>query len=135
LTDKPLSEAPSAETTASASSNLMLSGPMKVDLSIYRGDTGSFRITVTDSVGAPVDMTGATWDGDIRTKVGDPVITNFDIVPVAGDSSSIDVSLTSVKSEMLSGTCVYDIEMRLGTVVSTLIQGTITVTPDVSRPT
>ena len=114
---------------------LVLSQPMKVDLSIYKGDSGQFRITVSDNFGSPVDLTGATWDGDIRLKAADTtVITNFDITPVAGDPSSIDVKLPATKSELLISACVYDIEMRRGEEVTTLIYGTIAVTQDVSRP-
>lgn len=115
---------------------IVLSQPMKVDLSVYKGDSGQFRITVSDNFGSPVDLTGATWDGDIRVKAIDTtLITSFDITPTPGDISSIDVSLPASKSELLIGSCVYDIEMREGEVVTTLIYGTISVTQDVSRPT
>lgn len=114
---------------------VILSAPTKVDLAVYRGDTGQFRITVTDTVGAPVDLSGSTWDGDIRVKATDPTaLTSFTITPVAGDTSSIDVILSSAESEMLTaGTLVYDIEMRKVGSVVTLIYGNITVTQDVSR--
>jgi hypothetical protein len=120
---------------ATVPSKITLSKPIKVDIEVYRGDSGTFRITVTEPDGSPADLTGATWDGDIRLSAGAPaVITNFDIQPTVGDPSSIDVILSSEKSELLSGACVYDIEMRLGTVVTTLITGSITITQDVSNP-
>lgn len=119
---------------------VVLSSPKQVNLAVYRGDTGQFRITVTDSVGAPINISGYSWDGDIRAKATDPtVITNFVIVPVVGDTSSIDVKLSAAASALLVGTMVYDIEMRTGVapneVVQTLIYGNIIATQDVSRPT
>jgi hypothetical protein len=116
---------------------VVLSSPMKVDLAVYRGDTGQFRITVSDPNGNPVDITGYTWDGDIRSKANDPtVITNFTITPVSGDPASIDVALSLASADLLvPGTLVYDIEMRKPNIVMTLIYGNITVTQDVSRPT
>jgi hypothetical protein len=115
---------------------VILSAPLMVNLAVYRGDSGQFRITVTDDLGAPVDISGASsWDGDIRVKAIDvDPIANFDIVPVAGDTSSVDVFLTSEESEkLLPSTVVYDIEMTDGEYVTTLIYGTINVTQDVSR--
>jgi hypothetical protein len=119
-----------------AQSNVVvLSSPMKVDLQVYRGDTGQFRLSVTDPNGNPVNLSGYTWDGDIRLKAADTAaVTSFTITPVVGDTSSVDVALTALESELLSGTMVYDIEMRKTGVVSTLIYGNITVTQDVSRP-
>lgn len=118
-----------------APSVVVLSAPMKVDLAAYRGDTGQFRITVTDPGGNPVNISTYTWDGDIRLKATDPTpITNFTITPVAGDTSSIDVKLSITQAELLvPGTLVYDIEMRSPTAVATLIYGNLVVTQDVSR--
>jgi hypothetical protein len=114
---------------------IVLSAPLKVDLAVYKGDSGQFRITVTEPDGTPIDLTGAAWDGDIRVKANDTtVVTNFDIVPVAGDPSSIDVFLPADNSELLTNPLVYDIEMRQGTLVTTLVYGSINVTQDVSRP-
>lgn len=113
---------------------LVLSEPTVVDLKVYRGDTGGFRITVSDSDSLPVDVSTATWDADIRLKATDvDVITSFDVVPVSGDVSSVDVKLSSVKSYMLDSNCVYDVEMTLAGNVYTLVGGKITVTQDVSR--
>jgi hypothetical protein len=130
------SSAPEVTPMAVGPSSIKLSEPTKVDISVYRGDSGSFRITVSeDVVGTPIDISAATWDADIRIKAIDPLtISNFEIVPVSGDTSSVDVVLSPENSELLSATCVYDIEMTLGGEVKTLIYGTITVTQDVSRP-
>ena len=119
-------------------SSIALSGPMKVNLSVYRGDSGRFRLAIGDSLGAPIDVSTATWDADIRLKADDvDTITEFDVVLVdvvaAPDKNTIDVILTPAKSEMLPSACVYDLEMTLGGEVTTLIYGAITVTYDVSR--
>lgn len=118
-----------------APSIVVLSAPTKVDLAAYRGDTGQFRITVSDTDGNPVDLSGATWDADIRVKATDPTpVTSFTVTPVAGDTSSIDVILSASESDLLTpGTLVYDVEMRKVGAVTTLIYGNIVVTQDVSR--
>lgn len=116
--------------------SIVLSAPKEVDINIYRGDSGSFRITMTTSLGAPVDISQAVWDGDIRTKTSDPdPVTGFDFTPVEGDTSSVDISLPAEKSELLSNSkYVYDIEMRIDDSVTTLIFGSILASQDVSRP-
>jgi hypothetical protein len=134
--DQPVAATQAAEVTPLlVPSKITLSKPIKVDIELYRGDSGSFRITVTDEFGGPIDISSATWDADIRLNVSSPtVITNFEIVPVGGDISTIEVVLPPENSELISTPCVYDIEMRMGTAVSTLVYGAITVTADVSRP-
>jgi hypothetical protein len=114
---------------------VVLSGPLKVDLAVYRGDSGQFKITVSDYLGAPADVSTATWVGEIRDKTDDTiVVTTFDITPTPGDTASVDVKLTPVKSALLNSACVYDIQMTLSGNVTTLVNGAITVTADVSRP-
>lgn len=118
------------------SETLILSDPTKVDLVVYKGDSGSFRIKfVAEEEDPPIDVSLATWDADIRLKAGDAEpIMSFDIVPVVGDVSSVDVILTSEKSEQLPKAAVYDVEMRLDGEVSTIVYGSVTVKQDVSRP-
>jgi hypothetical protein len=116
------------------SGSITLSQPIKIDLKVYRGDSGRFRITVRDPSGNPIDISTATFDADIRLKATDATtLTSFDIVPVAGDPASIDVMLSAANSDLLTGPCVYDVEMTLSGLVTTLVTGSIAVTQDVSR--
>lgn len=118
------------------SSLLVLSSPMQVDLALYKGDTGKFRITVTDDAGAPVNISGATWDADIRINAADAgtPVANFTITPVVGDTSSADVSIAAaVTSALAVTTYFYDLQMTLSGVVTTLMNGSVIVTQDVSR--
>lgn len=118
----------------SQQAGVRLSGPMQVDLSVYRGDSGRFRISVTNVTGDPIDISTAAWDADIRVKAADTeTIASFDVQPVVDDISSIDVILTATTSDILVNS-VYDVEMRMGGEVTTLVRGSITVTEDVSRP-
>lgn len=118
------------------SSLLVLSSPMQVDLALYKGDTGKFRITVTDDAGAPVNVSGATWDGDIRVNAADAgtPVASFTVTPVVGDTSSVDVSIAAVVTAALAVTSYfYDLQMTLSGVVTTLMNGSVIVTQDVSR--
>ena len=115
---------------------LVLSSPMEVDLALYKGDTGKFRITVTDDLGAPINISTATWDADIRVNAADAgaPVANFTVTPVGGDTSSVDVAISAVSSAALAVTSYYyDIQMTLSTIVTTLMHGQVIVTQDVSR--
>ena len=117
-----------------AETKVPLSGPLKMDFEVYRGDTARFRITLKNSDSTPFDATGAVWDADIRlNQTSSTPLTKFEITPVVGDPSSIDVFLSGPNSDLLIASCVYDIEMRISEDVITILGGAITVTQDVSR--
>ena|SRR5689334_15530801 len=112
-----------------------LSGPKRVDLEVYRGDSGLFRIVVNDQNGDPIDVSGAdSWDADIRLKADDTsVIGNFTVTPVSGQTNKVDVYLPAVLSAQLPKNCAYDVEMTMGSEVITLVYGVIVLTKDTSR--
>lgn len=118
-----------------------LSGPKRVDLQVYRGDSGMFRITVKvpdpldpDTL-IPFDISTAEWDADIRLKADDTtVLGNFTVTPVVGAVEKIDVILPADLSKLLPKNCAYDVEMTMGDEVITLVYGVIVLTKDVSRP-
>jgi hypothetical protein len=113
---------------------LTLSKPLAVDLIVYRGDTGLFRITVANSDLSPHPVLDATWDADIRVSADDPtVITSMTVSPTPGDTSSVDVTLTAAMSRLITESAVYDVEMTQGGIVTTLIAGAVVLTKDVSR--
>ena len=110
--------------------------PQQLDLCAYRGDSGRFRLTVTEEDGiTPIDVSSATWDADIRTSVDEEAEAgSFEVVPVAGMTNAVDVILTAGLSATLNdGPYVYDVEMTMGIEVTTLVVGVLTVTKDVSR--
>jgi hypothetical protein len=109
---------------------------MAVDLALYKGDSGKFRVTVTDDAGAPINVSTATWDADIRVNAADAgtPVANFTVTPVGGDTSSVDVAISAANSASLAvATYYYDLQMTLSGLVTTLITGKVFVTQDVSR--
>lgn len=110
--------------------------PARLDLCVYRGDSGRIRVTVTGAGGAPVNISGATWDCDIRKTV-DAATTagSMTVTPVAGITNAVDVTLTAAVSATLNDPpYVWDLEMRISGEVTTILAGDFTVTRDVSRP-
>lgn len=115
-----------------------LGQPATLDLTAYRGDTGRFRVHVTED-GALLDVSDATWDADIRDHPDAPVLGSMTVTPVAGDLGAVDVVMPAGVSPTASATgeAVWDLEMTLpdpdGRVI-TLLRGKITLIADVSRP-
>lgn len=112
---------------------ICLTDPIVQDLCIYRGDTGRLKLTVTQG-GAPLNISTATWDADIRTDEDSATtLASFTVTPVGGDTASVYLDLSAVASATLSAPAVYDVQMTLAGTVQTLLRGAITVTKDVSR--
>lgn len=112
---------------------ITFSQPLQVDLVVYRGDSGRFRVSVSDPVGAPLDVTAATWDCDIRTtEDAEPPMTSLDVNPVPGQPNTVEVVLDAATSADLANG-VWDLEMTLNGEVQTLMKGKVTVQKDVSR--
>jgi hypothetical protein len=108
--------------------------PAEQNLELYRGDSFPLRVDVVDAAGAPLDVTTATWDADIRlTPDTATTIASFTVTPVAGTPSAVNLMLDPLSSALLPATSVYDLEMTLAGFVYTLIYGKITTKFDVSR--
>jgi len=73
----------------------------KFPLVIARGTDVAFELTVTDSAGAPVDMSSATIAGNIYTKAGTLVDTMTAAVSGAG-SNVVTLSLSDTKTALLT---------------------------------
>jgi hypothetical protein len=130
------------------------SDPAELDIVGYRGDSGKFRVTVTQG-GSPLDVSQATWDADIRLQPDAPVLATMTVTPVAGTTNAVDVFLPADQSALITDTAtvgtptsepgpvtteveaVWDLEMtQAGTegLTTTLLRGRVIMTKDVSRP-
>lgn len=99
------------------------------NLSAYMGDTKTINLTVKDSAGSAVDITGATVWMTIKNKVGDSdadalvqkeVTSHAD--PTEGETQIVITSDDT--QELRAGTFKYDIQIKLASgVVSTLFFG------------
>jgi hypothetical protein len=117
-----------------AANQIVFSDPVEIDMLVYRGDSGRFRVSVSTPDGTPMDITAATWDCDIRSTVdAADVMATLDVTLVPVTIDTIEVVLTAVQSEGLAKDGVWDLEMTLGIEVQTLIRGAVLVRKDVSR--
>lgn len=107
------------------------------ELSIFRGDTESIGVTITDSAGATVNITGYTFfftvkgdesDGDASALISTDVATHTD--PVNGVTA---ISLPAGSTNIAIGTWFYDLQMKdIGGNITTLLKGDFVVKKDIS---
>jgi hypothetical protein len=107
----------------------------RYDIKIEQGATFSLPITVQDSSGSVIDLTGATPRGQLRLNYASPrALATF---AVSGSMSlgTFTCSLTPETTAALpAGNAVYDVEIAYSaTSVDRLLEGTVTISPEVTR--
>ena len=114
-------------------SNIIVSNPGRIDLVVYRGDSGRFKVTVNQSDGTPVDISASTFLCEVKSDPDDDKpYTTFDVELVAGDTSSIEVVITPDMSTAIKQPAFWDLQMQAGSEVTTLLSGHVRLTRDVS---
>ena len=103
------------------------------DFRIEQGSTFSFTITVTDSVGAVYALTGATAAARLRETFASSTSSSFTCA-VAELTGIITVSMTAAETAAITITSgVWDIELTEGSTVTRLLQGTVEISPEVTK--
>ena len=123
-----------ATRAVSTLAELGVCGPSIVDICLVQGDTKLVRLTFTDALDAPVDVSAWTFLSQIRDDYVDdaPVLVEFlvSIVP-GGDSNVVELILTAVETEGLvrteSNLYRWDVKATDGAVTDTLVAGDVSV--------
>lgn len=106
----------------------------KANLVIDQGSTFSSDLSLTDENGDPLALAGYTANSQIRkwyssTNAAATFTTSINVA-----SAVITLTLTANQtSNLVSGRYVYDVEITDGTEVSRIVEGIVTVTPQVTR--
>jgi hypothetical protein len=105
----------------------------KANLVIDQGATFTTTITITDDDGDVIDLTGYTGAAQIRKHYTSLTAVSF-TVAVNESGGEVTLSLTSNQTANISsGRYVYDCELTRSGTVSRVLEGLITVTPQVTR--
>jgi hypothetical protein len=108
--------------------------PVMVNLVLYAGDDFAMQVEVFDAAGDPADLTGAVAEAQIRLAPDSPNVAGV-FTPLVQEAAGIVVlDLAGDVSAGLGRISAYDCEIRLGGRTTTLIAGTITMTPQITRP-
>lgn len=111
-----------------------LLAPMRLDLQIYRGDDGEFIARVVDEDAVAVDISAATWLGQIReTQDASTVVAELTVAPGAETNEAL-VQISAAASGALTKNGYWDLQMTLAGKTRTLFYGLVKLMKDVSRP-
>jgi hypothetical protein len=122
------------------------------DLIAVRGDDEDYDLTVATGAGVAIDLTNATlWftvkkdstDADLRALIQKTTDDGIDLayqgvaVPSGADTTGqATIHLDPADTiKIKPGTYVYDVQMMISGVVTTLVDGDFEITADVTRST
>lgn len=106
----------------------------KANLVIDQGSTFSTDLNLTDDIGDALVLTGYTANSQIRKWYTSTSAAAIFETQINVQSGVISLSLTaSQTSNLVAGRYVYDVELSLGSEVSRIVEGIVTVTPQVTR--
>ena len=108
----------------------------KLDLTIEQGATFSRTITIKDASNVAVDISTDTFEGQVRKRhQSGTVEANFSFTITDGANGEVTATISATDTAAMdTGEFVYDIEWtNAGSNVVRLLEGTATVTPEVTR--
>ena len=107
---------------------------IKANLQIDQGADFSTEIDVLDDAGEVVDLTGYSGAAQMRKHYTSSTSTAFNVA-INASGGSVTLSMNAATSaNVTAGRYVYDCELiSSGNTVSRLVEGIVTVTPQVTR--
>lgn len=107
---------------------------IKANIVIDQGTDFTTEIDVLDDNGDVVDLTGYTGAAQLRKHYTSATSTSFNVT-IDASAGQVILSMNAVTSaNVTAGRYVYDCELTSsGNTVSRLIEGIVTVTPQVTR--
>jgi len=106
----------------------------KANITVDQGTTFSTNISLTDDNGEPIDLTGYTGRSQMRKHYTSSNSQSF-TVSLSNTSGVVSLSLAATQTaNLIPGRYVYDVEViSAANVVSRIVEGIVTVTPEVTR--
>lgn len=105
----------------------------KANLVIDQGSTFSTTISLTDDDGEVIDLTGYSGLSQIRKHYTSITSVPF-TVTITPATGQVRLSLTAtVTAALASGRYVYDVELTTGSTISRVLEGIVTVSPEVTK--
>lgn len=100
---------------------------------VYRGDTFAFRMTLAEGLNR-YNVTSHSFAGEIKERGKSAVVATFSFTIENAAQGVVLVTLPATQSiNLIAGKkYIYDIEMTNSGVISTILQGPILVTGDVT---
>jgi hypothetical protein len=108
------------------------------NFTLDQGSTWTLQIVYKDSNGAPINLTGYTAEMQVRRKFdSDTAVLTLSTsnggITIVGATGTLNLIATDEQAAIDPGLYVYDLELSTGGVRTRLIQGTVTVSGEVTR--
>jgi hypothetical protein len=113
--------------------------PGILNLTLPQGSTWDLSLTYNDSSGSPVNLTDYTAKMQVRNSFRAPTavltLSNSNGIALGGSAGTINIGVVASVTETISAeSYVYDLELTTQSgVVTRLVQGTLLVTPEVTK--
>jgi hypothetical protein len=114
----------------------MLAG--ELNLTIEQGATFLLTLIYQDDTGAPANLTGYTARMQLRaskaaTSTALELTTENGRISINGSAGQINLTIDAVTTGTLTGAGVYDLELVNGEIVERLVEGSYTISTQVTR--
>lgn len=113
-----------------------MANPAAYPLTIRIGDTETIALTIQDAAGAAVNIAGRSYASQIRATADSSTVLASFTCAIVGDGSTGQVTCTlpaSTTAALTAGPAVFDLQETNGTVVTTLLEGAVSIVRDVTR--
>jgi hypothetical protein len=112
-----------------------MASPAVYPLTVRVGDTETISVTLQDSTGAPINITGRTYAAQIRETVDSTSpLASFSCSVTNGTAGQFACTLSATTTAALAaGVGVFDLQETNATTVTTLIYGPVQIEKDVTR--
>jgi hypothetical protein len=104
----------------------------KLNLVLDQGTTFTTSFTVNDDAGLPINFTGYTGNSQIRKHYTSSNAVPFTVSLYSNGTITLTMN-AATSGAITAGRYVYDVEVNSGSQVSRVVEGIVTVTPQVTR--
>lgn len=111
----------------------------KLNLELKQGEDFYRLLTFTDENGALVNLTGYSFAGQIRADYDDTLFLSFTFTILNQGTNTGEVEMTLAKALSSAKTItgknkyVYDVERNSGTRTTRILEGSINISPEVTK--
>lgn len=109
--------------------------PGKLNFSMTRGDDFAHQFTIQEGDPlAPVDVSARTYTAQVRAAADSTtVVATFSVDMTSAATGIVILRIADTVTDDLSGPYVWDLQQDSAGVIRTLVGGSFTVVPDVTR--
>lgn len=118
-----------------------------LDILIEQGATFIQKLTIKDANSTPVNLTGYTFAAQVRKRYSDPTVIASFSFSISNQTTNTGEVIMTMSASVTSAIPVdssssyvrkftyytYDVEMDTGTEKDRILEGTVTVSPEVTR--